>query len=219
MFGDSLIVGLIVLLLCGAAFFYMYVRMTFLEKKFVVMESILVDLRVAMDSLLMEHMAQPAAPIAMTPGVPLPPVASEESNDSIPEEQFYRSVLEQAQTEDAEAANEGVSADAALESFATQAPELPEDTAPEPVKSAEPDLDGMNRQDLITLAESKGLRVKRSMNRNEIINLLRRTEPTQNQVIPTGAENVSGSTGSIQQLGASLDGTGSVGLDQNNFAQ
>ena len=214
MFGDSLIVGLIVLLLCGAAFFYMYVRMTFLEKKFVVMESILVDLRVAMDSLLMEHMAQPAAPIAMTPGVPLPPVASEESNDSIPEEQFYRSVLEQAQTED-----EGVSADAALESFATQAPELPEAAAPEPVNSAEPDLDKMNRQELTTLAESKGLRVKRSMNRNEIINLLRRTEPTQNQVIPTGAENVSGSTGSIQQLGASLDGTGSVGLDQNNFAQ
>ena len=56
MFSESLIIGLIVLLLCGAACFYMYVRITFLEKKFVVMESILVDVRVAMDSLMMEQL-------------------------------------------------------------------------------------------------------------------------------------------------------------------
>jgi hypothetical protein len=76
----------------------MYVRMTFLEKKFVVMESILVDLRVAMDSLMMEHMSQPAAPIAVTPGVQLPSPVDMNSPEAeaIPEENFYSSVLEQA---------------------------------------------------------------------------------------------------------------------------
>ena len=203
MSGDSLIVGLIVLLLCGAACFYMYVRMTFLEKKFVVMESILVDVRVAMDSLMMEHMGQqPAAPIAMTPGVPLPPPvpANAPETEAVPEESFYSSVLEEAH----EAAQEGESADAVLKSF----------EAEQKVEAAEPakDLDSMTRAQLAALAESKGLHVKRSMNRGEVLGLLRRTNPTQNEGLATGAENVSGSTG--QQLGSSLDGVTPMDMEQ-----
>jgi hypothetical protein len=204
MSGDSLIVGLIVLLLCGAACFYMYVRMTFLEKKFVVMESILVDVRVAMDSLMMEHMGQqPAAPIAMTPGVPLPPPvpANAPETEAVPEESFYSSVLEEAH----EAAQEGESADAVLKSF--EATEAKVETA-EPAK----DLDSMTRAQLAALAESKGLHVKRSMNRGEVLGLLRRVNPTQNEGLATGAENVSGSTG--QQLGSSLDGVTPMDMEQ-----
>jgi hypothetical protein len=209
MFGDSLIVGLIVLLLCGAALFYMYVRMTFLEKKFLVMESILIDLRVAMDSLMMEHAAHPPAPIATTPGINLPPVPE---NDAIPEETFYSSVLEQAHEKDV--AQEGQTADAVLESF-EQAAAATQDsgpaTEPAPVKQ---NLDSMSRAELAALAESKGLRVKRSMNRGEVLNLLRRMDPTQNEKIPTGAENVSGSATGTQQLGASLDGSVSMDMEQ-----
>ena len=204
MFSESLIIGLIVLLLCGAACFYMYVRMTFLEKKFVVMESILVDLRVAMDSLMMEHMTQPAAPIAVTPGVELPPPVPVNSSEgeAIPEENFYRSVLEQAQEK--EEAQEGQTVDAVLESFeATASP-----VEPPPAK----DLDSMTRAELVTLAESKGLRVKRSMNRGEVLTLLRRVDPTQNEGLATGAENVSGSTG--QQSGSSVDGITPMDMDQ-----
>ena len=213
MFGDSLIVGLIVLLLCGAALFYMYVRTTFLEKKFLVMESILIDLRVAMDSLMMEHTVQPPAPIAMTPGVNAPPPVPE--NDAVPEETFYSSVLEQAHEK--EEAQEGQTADAVLESFeqAAAAAAPTEDsgpaTEPAPVKQ---NLDAMTRPELVALAESKGLRVKRSMNRGEVLNLLRRTDPAQNEMIPTGAENVSGSATGVQQLGASLDGSVSMDMDQ-----
>jgi len=210
MFGDSLIVGLIVLLLCGAALFYMYVRTTFLEKKFLVMESILIDLRVAMDSLMMEHTVQPPAPIAMTPGVNAPPPVPE--NDAVPEETFYSSVLEQAHEKDV--AQEGQTADAVLESF-EQAAATTEDSGPAiesaPVKQ---NLDAMTRPELVSLAESKGLRVKRSMNRGEVLNLLRRTDPAQNEMIPTGAENVSGSATGVQQLGASLDGSVSMDMDQ-----
>lgn len=205
MSSDSLIVGLIVLLLCGAACFYMYVRMTFLEKKFVVMESILVDVRVAMDSLMMEHMGQqPAAPIAMTPGVPLPPPvpANAPETEAVPEESFYSSVLEEAH----EAAQEGESADAVLKSFEAAEPKVPETS--EPAK----DLDSMTRAELVTLAESKGLRVKRSMGKGEVLSLLRRVDPAQNEALATGAENVSGSTG--QQLGSSLDGVTPMDMEQ-----
>jgi hypothetical protein len=209
MSSESLIIGLIVLLLCGAACFYMYVRMSFLEKKFVVMESILVDVRVAMDSLMMEHMSQPPAPIAMTPGVPLPsPVpANSPDAEAIPEESFYSSILEQAH-DAAEVVEEGQTADAVLESFEA------EQVAPSATEvSTKQSLDSMTRAELVSLAESKGIRVKRSLGKAEVISLLRRVDPTQNEALATGAENVSGSTG--QQSGSSLDGLTAVDMGQN----
>jgi len=213
MFSESLIVGLIVLLLCGAACFYMYVRMTFLEKKFLVMESILVDVRVAMDSLMMEHMSQPPAPIAITPGIHLPPPVNEESSEmnAIPEETFYSSVLEQAH--EAAEVQEGQTADAVLESFEAMpaAAAAAAAAANTPVKQS---LDSMTRAELVTLAESKGIRVKRSMNRGEVLSLLRRMDPTQNESLATGAENVSGSAGGSQQLGSSLDGVSPMDMEQ-----
>jgi hypothetical protein len=206
MFSESLIVGLIVLLLCGAACFYMYVRMTFLEKKFVVMESILVDVRVAMDSLMMEHMGHPPAPIALTPGIPMPPPVP--PTDAIPEEKFYSSVLEQAH--EAASEQEGESADAVLESFGSAAAAAAPPAAEVPAKE---NLDSMTRAELATLAESKGIRVKRSMNRGEVLALLRRVDPAQNEGLATGAENVSGSAG-VQQLGSSLDGITPMDMEQ-----
>jgi len=215
MFSESLLIGLMVLLLCGAALFYMYIRMSFVEKKFLVMESILVDLRVAMDSLMMDHMHHPAAPIATTPGVNLsPPVPLNSSeSEAIPEETFYSSVLEQAhENSDAkqQEEQEGASADAVLESFAQPQAPVPE----RPTVASGKSLDSMTRQELVALAESRGIRVKRSMNRGEVLNLLRSMSPAQNDALPTGAENVSGSAGGAEQIGASLDGSVPVDMEQ-----
>jgi len=215
MLSESLIIGLVVLLMCGAVSFYMYVRLTFLEKKMGVMESIIVDIRVALDSIMMEHAHHPPPlPISQTPGAQLSapaPLSSSES-ENIPEEKFYSSVLEQAH----EKVEEGVTAEKALESFddADTAEAVP--SAPSaPSANAVPNIDAMTRQELVTLAESKGLRVKRNMNRTEVIALLRRSAPTQNDVNTTGTENVSGSTGNTLQAGASLDGSLPVDLNQN----
>jgi hypothetical protein len=73
MLSESLIIGLVVLLLCGAVSFYIYARMMYAEKKLTVMESILVDMRVALDSIMSERHGHPAAiPIAHTPGGEVP---------------------------------------------------------------------------------------------------------------------------------------------------
>lgn len=212
MLSESLIIGLVVLLLCGAVSFYMYVRLMFLEKKVVVMESILVDVRVALDSIMMDHSAhhQPV-PISHTPGAQLSAPAPLEPSEAetIPEETFYSSVLEQAH-ENEQAPEEGVTAEAALQSFEESEKAGPTASAP-----AGPNLDSMTRQELATLAEKKGLRVKRNMNRSEVLNLLRRSNPTQNEQSSTGTENVSGSTGAANQAAASLDGSASVDLGQN----
>jgi hypothetical protein len=224
MTSESLIVGLVVLLLCGAVSFYVYVRLMFLEKKVTVMESILVDVRVALDSIMMEHSAHHALPISHTPGAQLsaPAPLDPSEAENIPEEKFYSSVLEQAhdKQEDgdgsgngsgngsgAEGAAEGLTAEAALKSFDEAEAAPPAVAAP-----VGPNLDSMTRQELATLAEKNGLRVKRNMNRAEVLALLRRSNPAQNDLTTTGTENVSGSTGTPGQTASSLDGSTTVDL-------
>ena len=188
---DSLIVGLIVLLICGAAFFYLYMRISFYERKGSMMESVIVDLKMAIDSLLVNGQGGGApVPISPPPEVPEPPVElsgpiplDSSESEPIPDENFYSSVLEQAHDE----------------------------TAPE-TQEAQPDLDTLSKSDLTTLAENRGLRVKKSMNRNEILGLLRRSTPFQNTNPTAGAENVSESASTLDggdvdlgKSGASLD--------------
>jgi hypothetical protein len=220
MTSESLIVGLVVLLLCGAVSFYVYVRVMFLEKKVTVMESILVDVRVALDSIMMEHSAHHALPISHTPGAQLsaPAPLDPSEAENIPEEKFYSSVLEQAHDKQeggdgsgngngAEGPAEGLTAEAALKSFDEAEAASPLVAAP-----VGPNLDSMTRQELATLAEKNGLRVKRNMNRAEVLTLLRRSNPAQNDLTSTGTENVSGSTGTPGQTASSLDGSTTVDL-------
>jgi hypothetical protein len=209
MLSDAVIIGLVILLLCSAMCFYMYVRIMFLEKKVTVMESILVDVRVALDSVMMEPVNQPPLPLTHTPGTVISSPAPLDPSESevIPEENFYSSVLEQAHDKDAEVAGEE-SVEKVLESFGDLSG-TPTAVALE-AEAIGPNFDAMTRKELIAIAEKRGLRVKGSMNRGDVLSLLRRSSPTQNDLVPTGAENVSGSTGNTLQPAASFDGSAPV---------
>ena len=167
-------------------------RISFYERKGSIMESVIVDLKMAIDSLLVNGQGGGGAPVPISPPpeVPEPPVElsgpiplDSSESEAIPDENFYSSVLEQAHDE----------------------------TAPE-TQEAQPDLDTLTKSDLATLAENRGLRVKKSMNRNEILGLLRRSTPFQNTNPTAGAENVSESASTLDggdvdlgKSGASLD--------------
>jgi hypothetical protein len=195
---DALIVGLIVLLICGAAIFYLYMRISFYERKGSMMESVIVDLKVAIDSLMSSGQGGGAAPVPISPtpeqevelSAPVPLESSEAEN--IPEESFYSSVLEQAH----EAAPEGI--EKVMETLDAE-------------EVSEPDLDAMTKNDLLALAEKRGLRAKKSASRNEVLNLLRRSNPLQNSGLTTGADNGStaaaldGSVVDLGQGGSSLE--------------
>jgi len=198
---DALIVGLIVLLICGAAIFYLYMRISFYERKGSMMESVIVDLKVAIDSLMSSGQGGGAAPVPISPtpeqaaevSAPVP-LESSESED-IPEESFYSSVLEQAHETVPEG---GVTLDKVMETLDAD-------------EAAEPDLDAMTKNDLLALAEKRGLRAKKSATRSEILNLLRRSSPLQNSGMTAGADNGStaaaldGSVVDLGQGGASLE--------------
>lgn len=197
---DALIIGLIVLLISCSASFYLYMRLSFAERKVAMMESLVLDLKVMMDQLLT------APPMGGSGGAPIshagpPPMGEPET---IPEENFYSSVLEQAHEEAIEGPpQEGVTLDKVME-----------DLSKEGVTEGEPNLDDMTKADLLALAEKRGLRAKKASNREQLLSLLRRASPPQNSGVTTGVENVGRSTGSGFQDGASLDGSVNVDLGQ-----
>jgi hypothetical protein len=207
MLSESLIIGLVVLLLCGAVSFYIYARMMYAEKKLTVMESILVDMRVALDSIMTERQGHPSAiPIAHTPGGEVPgpetPPAAEADvsggavSNGAPgetEEKFYSAVLEQAHDGTAEAVGAGLEEGGAAASAAAAA-------------AAPVAFEKMSRAELVSYAEKNGFRVKKSMSRGEIESMLRRAAAAQNATSSTGTENVSGSMEGPSENGAPLSG-------------
>jgi hypothetical protein len=209
----------------GFVFYYAYINLSYLEKKVDMMESILVDVRMSMDSLLAEDHHHPApVPIStalptaatFTPPQPLEPSEAEQ----IPEESFYSSVLEQAHEGGAEQvpAEAGtLSVEEALESFNDVAPVSAEAGGTDIQASSAsvgPNYDAMTRNELIAAAEKRGLRAKKSSSRSELLNLLRRGDTLQNATSTAGTENVSGPTGTLFPNAASVDGDFPVDLGQ-----
>ncbi len=234
---ETLLVNAIVVLLCAGACLYLYIRVSFMEKKISMMESILVDVKVAMDSFLQEESnggpvnpipissssGSYSAPVELGPGASL----GENEAETIPEENFYSSVLAAAHEEAGVSATEasGTSAEEALagiqnaETAAVEADE-PLGTVSTSAPQVGPNYDAMTKQELTTLAEQRGLRAKKTMNRSELINLLRRSESAQNHGSTTGSDgNVAGSIGSsIFPATESLDGDFPVDLGQSTNA-
>jgi hypothetical protein len=207
---DTLIMGLIVFLVCGAACFYLYMRISFIERKGNMMESVIVDLKVAIDALMTSGQGGGGSPVPISPApqpveISAPEPLSSAEAENIPEESFYSSVLEQAHDESApEASTESKSFDEVVASMSVAETEV------------EPELDGMTKNDLLALAEKRGLRAKKSSSRDQLLTLLRRSSPLQNSGLTSGAEHVSGSTGTPSAGAASLDGSINVDLGQGS---
>jgi len=104
---DSLTVGLVLALVFGALVFYLYTRIGQIEKRVSLTENILLDLKMATENTLMAmssgqghvhtHEVERVEPISAPE--PMPSEEVEEVN----EEEFYKTVLEQAQAKSTEA--------------------------------------------------------------------------------------------------------------------
>ena len=237
MLNEGLIIGIVMTILLGAAFVYLYYRLMYTEKKMGMMESILVDVRMTLDSLLLEDRQEggaAAAPPVPVSSVMLPPMPAStvftqpeplESSEAepIPEEKFYSSVLEEAhEAAEEEGGSGGGAASQSIEQ-ALEAIHSSESvgagaggggTAVSAPLSATK-YDTMTRSELLSLAEKRGVRVKRSASRNEVIAVLRRTEPSHIEESTAGTENASEPTGSLFPSAGSMDSGFPVDLGQS----
>ncbi len=243
---ESILIAVVTLIICAAACFYMYIRQSFFEKKLLMVEGILVDVKMAMDSIMTEGVMPSPAPIAGH-GRPAPTMGGAGA-DSIPEEAFYSSVLAAAHQEAETGVPSAAEPSAADEILATMNRVAREDAMAgaadsEPLPdlvpdanlseeaavlpsaagagavaapvAAGPNIEAMTKQELISLAEQRGLRAKKTMNRTELLNLLRSNAPLPNRDSETGVENGADSRNGLFPDAAPIDGEYPVDLGQN----
>lgn len=200
--GDAFTVGIVLLLLIGAVAFYLYTRLTHVEKRISLLENILLDMRVAMENSFVDF----PSPLLKAAGgsakaqtseeeeaellseyVPKLPTASSSTETEAVEvdEQIdtsdYEKILESAHIEEAaevadvpEAAEEG-EGDA---EDTTHTIAVSSTAQASPVKSEvhvnklEPNYTSMAVKELRTLAQNRGISGVGKMSRKEIIEAL-----------------------------------------------
>ena len=206
---EALAIGIFISLLFGAACFYLYSRISYTEKRLSMMESLLVDIKMMMESA--EHDAahgaevMPLTPATAYAGAPIDVASLPSARRSEPEEEdesAYAAVLEQA-------------ASAAAPAVAKEEAEAEADTnasAPLEKQKVGPNYDSMTRAELATLAEQGGIRFNKRAGRGELITLLRKAGDSKNGSETTGTEN--GSAGSLFPADGPLGGD--LSLDSGN---
>ena len=140
------------------------------------------DIKMAIESS--EHSHDHALPLVP----PLPPTAlfttpaplETDDAENLPEEAYYNSVL--ATTDEAEAPIE--------EQEQQQEQAQAEPVEPKTVKVV-PNYDSMKKDELQKLAEQRGLRVRKTSGKGEIITLLRKNDSNNTAPTSSGTENVS----------------------------
>jgi hypothetical protein len=186
---ETVIVALVAFLLVGAIAFYFYARMTYTEKKIGLLESILFDIKMTMETEAHEHYHATAKVEAKAEAKAETeteaPVAGDtgSTNEIISETEYYASVLESANTD--VSGNVPSALDGEVE--------------------AEVDYDSMSRDELGSLAEKRGLRVTKRMTKATVVSLLREADKNTSVAQESGKDAVEGSNSSLGGI-ESLDG-------------
>jgi hypothetical protein len=212
---ETLVVSVFLAIVFGAVAFYLYSRMVYSEKRLSLIENMIMDMKMTIESA--DHATDQALP--MIPPLPAsaiftPPAPLEhEDAEDIPEEKFYTSVLasvqEPAPSEEAELAQQ-LEAQQEAEAAALAATLNPVETI-RPMKVV-PNYDSMKKEELAKLAEQRGLRVKRTSGKGEIIAILRKNDAN-NTATSGAAENVPATEPVTSLLAAPADSTEGFALE------
>jgi hypothetical protein len=177
---DSLTIGLVLSLIFGALFFYLYTRIGQVEKRVSLTENILLDLKMAHENTMMS-MSAPAPSHMMHHAdveveesqpqqleeLPLEKQGLEAEAEEIVDDDFYKSVLEQATTQPVQEIT--------------------------PVKM-EANYESMTLKELKSLAKQKGLNVSQLTHKKDIIEALKKKEQKSSILEP-----VPGSDGILEE--------------------
>ena len=169
---ESATIGILLLLIFGAVSFYLYSRINYTEKRMGLMENMLLDIKMGLESMNKGEPEFVPEPV----GAPRPMESGEA--EALPEEEnYYQSVLQQAgeQEQVQEKAQEQVQAQ---EQEQEQEEEKP---------AVSVNYESMTKDDLIALAEKRGVKVGKRPGRKDLIAALKKGDESK-------STEVSGST-------------------------
>lgn len=169
---DALTIGLVLALVFGALFFYIYTRLGQVEKRVSLTENILLDLKIATENTIMSMSAPPEGSPASASHHEeqlhheLQQEHEQQHEEQTPDEDFYKQVLQQAVA---------VPSDA------------PTATLDESQASAKVDVnyESMTLKELKALAKQRSVNVPASAHKKDVIDLLKRQN--QSSVLEPGA--------------------------------
>ncbi len=202
---DVFTIGAILILIVGAACFYLYTRLKQVEKKVALVEGILLDLKMAAEASFLDFPAR------------RPDMDDEEDEEDDDEETPFLPTLPEEETdvmdevEELPAQEQPTKHIEITEFKATEDEEETPAPAPVPVqvtKSAEsvtPDLESMSVKELQALAKSKGITVGKTMRKNDIIKAIQSaSEPNASALIEEFATEPDGisATSSLMTAGS-----------------
>ena len=164
---ESATIGILLLLIFGAVSFYLYSRINYTEKRMGLMENMLLDIKMGLESMHKEEPEFVPEPV----GAPRPMESSEA--EPLPEEEtYYQSVLAQA-GENAAAVTE---TETETEAEGTEAEGTEVVHEERPVVSV--NYESMTKDDLIALAEKRGAKVGKRPGRKDLIAALKKLDET-----------------------------------------
>ena len=176
---DALTIGMVLTLVFGAICFYLYSRIAQVEKRVGLTENILLDLKMATENTLMS-MAQQEPPEQYQRVEPIsePTPIEKEEVENISDEDFYKSVLQQA------------------------AQEVPLATT---ASGLEVNYEAMSLKELKAAAKERSLHITKDMNKKDFILALKRSDTGLPQQQPKVAEPLAGSDSGKPEEGFPVD--------------
>jgi hypothetical protein len=175
---ETVVIGVITLLIVAASTFYLYSRLVYSERKISLMENLLLDIKMAME---MEREVQHNTNDDDSSNIIEPVFETVEKDDT----EYYTNVLTNTTTTDK------VEASSPSEELATEE------------VAADVKYESLSREDLVALAEKKGLRVQKRLNKQQIINLVQDADKKSSELPESESDGfVGGNKGSVE--GSSL---------------
>jgi hypothetical protein len=179
---DVFTIGAILILIVGAACFYLYTRIKQVEKKVALVEGILLDLKMAAEASFLDFPARRPDEAedddddSDSEDTPFLPTLPEEESE-LPIDELLEAVSEEQPTKHIE-----------ITEFKPEPEDDGEENTPQVIASVQiiksnesvtPDLESMSVKELQALAKTKGITVGKAMRKNDIIKALQSANTTE----------------------------------------
>lgn len=161
---DSLTVGLVLALIFGALVFYLYTRIGQIEKRVSLMETVLLDLKMATENTLIamappshSHSHSHIHEVERVEAISAPEPLEKEDVEEVSEEDFYKNVLEEAAAK---------SSDAPVQHESIQGVKM------------DANYEAMTLKELKEEAKRRGVKVATNAHKKDIVDALKRQGQT-----------------------------------------
>ena len=195
---ESLTIGLLLTLVFGALFFYLYSRVSYVEKRVGLLENILIDIKMKQEQqpaqvLPIRH---PSVTFNHVASMPPPQVAHQVVHQAPPQPLVDTEIQEEnlgdfiPSIDTNQVSNDEMYAGVLDEVHATL--DLSENSVPDVVSDSLPKLtvnyESMTKEELVEVAKKKGIRVSNRPGREKLLQLIRSSENMNTSLQPINEE-------------------------------